>query len=231
MMNDSICIINTENKIITNKLKEYGYSCIATEKSANVSEPISRHADVLYLKTGDKEIYISDCQKNNIQLLKDLGYSVKEVSLSPGYKTESKLNMVVTDNTIICNPNICLQYNLSYLDKKIISVKQGYTKCSTIVLSDNDFITEDEGIYTTLKSVGKNCLLIEKGFVKLDGYDYGFIGGASMFLENHSTLIFTGDITKHPNYNILKDFCNSINIEIDWINEIQLTDIGGMIHL
>ena len=79
--------------------------------------------------------------------------------------------------------------------------------------------------------MGKNCLLIEKGFVKLDGYDYGFIGGASMFLENHSTLIFTGDITKHPNYNILKDFCNSINIEIDWINEIQLTDIGGMIHL
>ncbi|MBQ5324194.1 MAG: hypothetical protein J6J58_01975, partial [Oscillospiraceae bacterium] len=92
-MNNKYCIIDTENKIITDKLKEYGYTCIATEKSANVSDPISQHADVLYLKTGNKEIYVSDCQKNNIQLLKKLGYLVREVSLSSGYKTESKLNM------------------------------------------------------------------------------------------------------------------------------------------
>ena len=111
-MNNKFCIINTENPIITDKLKEYGYICIATEKSANVSDPISRHADVLYLKTGNKEIYVSDCQKNNIQLLIDIGYSVTEVTLSPGYKTESKLNMIVTDDVIILFSVFIIQYLL-----------------------------------------------------------------------------------------------------------------------
>ena len=228
-MNNRYCIINTENKIITDKLKEYGYTCIATEKSANVSEPISRHADVLYLKTGDKEIYISDCQKNNIQLLKKLGYSVREVSLSPGYKTESKLNMVVSDRTIICNPDTCVIHDFFIADKKVIPVKQGYTKCSTIVLSDNDFITEDEGICNVLQSAGKNCLLIEKGFVSLEGYNYGFIGGASVFLKDENTILFFGDITLHKDYINIKYYCDRLSINIAYINNFTLSDIGGCV--
>ena len=230
-MDNKYCIINTENKIILDKIKKYGFTCISTEKSDNVSEPISLHADVLYLKTGDKEVYVSDCQKNNIQVLKYLGYSVKEVSLSPGYKTESKLNMIVGDSTIICNPDTCIKYESFITGKKVILIKQGYTKCSTIVISDNDFITEDEGICKTLKSAGKNCLLIKKGFVSLKGYNYGFIGGASVFFENYKTLLFIGDITKHPDYNEIKVFCTNINIKIDWIDEISLTDIGGIVNL
>ncbi len=228
-MNNKYCIIDTENKIITDKLKEYGYTCIATEKSANVSDPISQHADVLYLKTGNKEIYVSDCQKNNIQLLKKFGYSVREVSLSPGYKTESKLNMVVTDRTIICNPDTCIEFDSFVTDKEVIQVKQGYTKCSTIVLSDNDFITEDDGICNVLKSAGKNCLLIEKGFVKLDGYDYGFIGGASVFIKNENTILFFGEIVQHKDYIKIKNFCDSLWINIDYINNMKLSDIGGCV--
>lgn len=228
-MNNKFCIINTENPIITDKLKEYGYICIATEKSANVSEPISQHADVLYLKTGNKEIYVSDCQKNNIQALKDLGYSVKEISLSPGYKTESKLNMVVSDRTIICNPDTCIKHDFFIADKEVIQVKQGYTKCSTVILSDNDFITEDEGICKTLKSAEKNCLLIEKGFVSLEGYNYGFIGGASVFLKDENTILFFGDITLHKDYINIKDYCDRLSINIAYINNFTLSDIGGCI--
>ena len=138
--------------------------------------------------------------------------------------------MVVTDNTIICNPNICLQYNLSYLDKKIISVKQGYTKCSTIVLSDNDFITEDEGIYTTLKSVGKNCLLIEKGFVKLDGYDYGFIGGSSGALGD-GRIVFAGCIENHAEYKSISDFCVKYGKTPVSMSDEPLYDVGSIIEL
>ena len=98
------CIVDTTNKDIVKKLEEYGYTCISTEKSADVSQPISLHADVLYLKVDNKTIYVSECQKNNIKLLKSLGYDVRTVKLSPGYKTESKLNIVVTDDMILCNP-------------------------------------------------------------------------------------------------------------------------------
>ena len=62
------CIVDTTNKDIVKKLEEYGYTCISTEKSADVSQPISLHADVLYLKVDNKTIYVSECQKNNIKL-------------------------------------------------------------------------------------------------------------------------------------------------------------------
>lgn len=230
-MNNKLCIINTENHIIANKLKECGYTCIATEKSANVSEPISLHADVLYLKTGDKEIYVSDCQTDNIKLLKEIGYNVTEIKLAPGYKTECKLNMIVGDDAVVCNPNTCLNLEIFDSDKEIIKVNQGYTKCSTIVLSDNDFITEDEGIYNALKSCGKNCLLIEKGYVSLEGYDYGFIGGASVYLTDQNTLLFFGDITEHKNYCEIEKFCIEFKINIDCIKDFKLIDIGGSIIL
>ena len=50
------CIINPENKLITDKILSYGYKCIYTEKSANVSEAVSSHADVLYLILNEKEL-------------------------------------------------------------------------------------------------------------------------------------------------------------------------------
>ena len=90
-------------------------------------------------------------------------------------------------------------------------------------------ITEDYSIYSALKSVGKNCLLIEKGGVVLKGYNYGFIGGASAFLEKEKVLLFFGDITKHSNYKDIKVFCDCLNINVDYIENMELTDIGGIV--
>jgi len=116
-------------------------------------------------------------------------------------------------------------------DKKIISVKQGYTKCSTIVLPDDNFITEDEGICAALKGAGKNCILIKKGCVKLDGYNYGFIGGASAYLSNNKTLLFFGNIKQHPDYIKIKELCDKLKLNTDYVENMPLTDIGGLIEL
>ena len=224
------CVVNFENKQVINKLENYGYVCIPTEKSADVSEPISLHADVLYLKISDTEIYVSECQKNNIVFLEQSDYTVTPVELAPGYKTECKLNLVVTENTVVYNPKTSVDVEMFNTDKRRLAVNQGYTKCATVVMGES-FITEDDGIYKALEQTGKKCLLIKKGYVKLDGYDYGFIGGASAFIDEKSAILFFGDITKHPDYLKIKCFCNSNNITIDYISEIQLTDIGGIVKL
>ena len=222
------CIVNHENQKVIDKLKEYGYTCIPTEKSACVSEPISLHADVLYLRTKDNEIYVSDCQINNIHLLKNNGFKVIPVNLEPGYKTESKLNLVITDNTIVYNPKTAINTEKFGICKKAIYINQGYTRCSTIAMEDN-YITEDNGIYKALINSGKNCLLIDKGYVKLNGYDYGFIGGASAYLSETRTLMFFGDISKHPDFYKIQFFCNEIGVVIDMINTMPLSDIGGVV--
>lgn len=230
-MKQHYCIINTENKQITDTILKYGYEVIATELSNNVSIPISLHADVLYLKVAENDIFVSDCQQHNIKTLENLGYNVNQIKLKPGYKTESKLNMVVTDKILLCNNKTCMDISKISNGRSIINTNQGYTKCSTIVLSEDNFITEDIGIYTVLKKAGKNCVLIDKGFVRLNGYDYGFIGGASAYLKKENVLFFFGDITKHKNYNTIYEFCKKLKIHIDFISDCELIDIGGAIIL
>ena len=225
------CISDTTNQLIVNKLEEYGYKCISTEKSTDVSQPVSLHADVLYLKADNNSVYVSECQKNNIGMLKSAGYNVKTIKLSPGYKTECKLNLVVTDTLIICNPKTCMDYSEFSRNRELIYTNQGYTKCSTVVLENNNFITEDKNIYNVLTKTGKHCLLIEKGYVELEGYNYGFIGGASVYIKERKTILFTGDIRKHPDYINIKNFCDNNDISIDYIDDMNLYDIGGIIIL
>ena len=225
------CIINTEDKRIADMLGKYGYICIPTEKSADVSEPISLHADVLYLKIAPKQLFISQCQKNNIELLDKYGYSITKIKLAPGYKTECRLNVAVSEDCVVYNPDTSVSTECFAENKQLIYVKQGYTKCSTIVLVNNCFITEDEGIYRALCSSGRKCLLITKGYVKLDGYDYGFIGGASAYLSAAKKLLFFGDISKHPDFEKIKAFCKECNCDIKWIENMQLTDIGGAVEV
>ena len=222
------CIVNSTNSIFTEKIEGYGYTCIGTEKSTNVSVPIALHADVLY-NIVDGNFVVSDCQQSNISFLENMGFKVLSEHLEEGYRTECKLNFVLENGTLVYNPSTVTDLLVDYKADTNIVVKQGYTKCSTVVLSKDDFITEDSGIYNALISAGKNCLLIEKSYVKLEGYDYGFIGGASVFLKNENTLMFFGDITVHQHYEQIKSFCEKCNVKVDYISKIPLEDIGGAV--
>ena len=110
-----------------------------------------------------------------------------------------------------------------------VNVNQGYAKCSTVIFADRAAITEDESIYKAMSSNGTDCLLIRKGYVRLDGFDYGFIGGASAVDEENKTIIFFGDIEKHPDYSLIKSFIEKYAYSIEYIREKPLTDVGGAI--
>ncbi|MEG1862357.1 MAG: hypothetical protein RR198_01995, partial [Oscillospiraceae bacterium] len=85
------CIVNTNDRDITSKLTQLGFVCHGVIPSNRVSEPISCHSDVLYLKVSDnKDIVISGCQKENIPLLEQSGYRVTVIeNLRAGYESES----------------------------------------------------------------------------------------------------------------------------------------------
>ena len=97
-------------------------------------------------------------------------------------------------------------------------MNQGYAKCSTAVC-DRGIITADETIYSACCENGINALKITQGNVKLSGYEYGFIGGASGIIDGKLT--FFGDIRKHPDYLKIKEFC-----DFDYIPDFALTDVG-----
>lgn len=131
--------------------------------------------------------------------------------------------------------------NLSYTDKKIIelyasmdvefiNVKQGYTKCNLCIVSENAVITEDEGLLKALSPYGIEVLKITPGSIRLKGFDYGFIGGASGFIAP-GKLAFTGDITTHPEYKTIKSFINSHSVDIIKLSSTKVDDFGSILYL
>ena len=114
---------------------------------------------------------------------------------------------------------------------EIVDVKQGYTRCSTAVIGKNSAITADSTIYNALTKNGIDVLKIDSGSIRLDGYDYGFIGGACTMIDD-GTVAFFGDIKTHPNFRKIERFCIIHNVRIINLAENKpLTDVGGAVKI
>ena len=162
-------------------------------------------------------------------------------------------------NIILCKNNIdgkyphCVALNCLYISGKlygreeaidvsvknyckgngieIVDVKQGYTRCSTAVIGKNSAITADSTIYNALTKNGIDVLKIDSGSIRLDGYDYGFIGGACTMIDD-GTVAFFGDIKTHPNFRKIERFCIIHNVKIINLAENKpLTDVGGAVKI
>lgn len=104
-------------------------------------------------------------------------------------------------------------------------MRQGYSKCSTCVVSQNAIITADTGIYKAAESNGIEVLCINNDGIHLRSGRIGFIGGVSGLIDK-GTLAFNGDINRHSDSNIIKDFCKNKNVEIVCLKDGELEDIG-----
>lgn len=109
-----------------------------------------------------------------------------------------------------------------------VHVNQGYAKCSCVVVDEDSIITADRGIYKAAVGAGMEVLLINPGQIILKGQPYGFIGGASGKVGN--SIVFNGDITRHSDYENIRDFIESRGLEIVYFPQYRLTDIGSVIE-
>lgn len=114
---------------------------------------------------------------------------------------------------------------------KMLPVRQGYAKCNCCIVSENALITEDRGIAKVCQKSGIDVLLLQSHAVRLPGYDYGFIGGAScdIYERNGSRqLLFLGCIEAHPEYQKIFDFCQTHDVMPISLSKEPLTDWGSV---
>ena len=142
------------------------------------------------------------------------------------YPDNCAYNIARMGKNIICNINISDTNILDFYKENgynIINVNQGYAKCNVCPLSDNFIITEDIGIYRAVKnSIELNVAYMPVGRVMLDGFDYGFIGGASGLADK--TLLLCGKAPKE-----LLDILNMNKIEYIELSEKVLYDYGSIL--
>ena len=232
--NVKVVAMTNYNKQLIHILKEYNIEIINSENISCLLPFEQYHTDLQFLHYNKDTVFVLKECTSLKENLKKYFLNVIEISknIDKDYPNNVMLNCVVLNDKLICNKKTIANEVLQMAIKdnlKIINVNQGYTKCSTCIVNENAIITSDKSIYKSCRNE-MNVLLIRQGYIKLSGTDYGFIGGSS-FKYNRNTLVFTGNIKLHPDYENIKSFAQNHNVELFSLTENAIIDIGSIIPI
>lgn len=211
---ENVFIAQSANKILIEYIKTLNANVSLVPRSPLVYSEISDHPDIFMCRFDDGEMLFA-----------------KEHELGFSYPYNIAFNAVCLGNYFIHNlefTNPRLMQKVREKGLKPIDVKQGYTKCNICIVDSSSVITSDPSIISALKDIDDiDVLGIRSGHVKLEGFEYGFLGGASGKIGND--IIFNGDVSLHPDFENIKNFIESKNCRIKYFTEYPLTDIGSII--
>lgn len=214
-----------ENALLTHDLQPLWLKC-----NENVDERLSGHCDLMAAHLGGRHLAVledkaAQCEQiNNVELLK-----IKAPE-KPDYPYDAKLNFCIVGDKLIYNPKTADEAAVACLNKVPAACKQGYTKCSVCVVDESSIITADAGIAQIAEGVGIDVLLVDEKITALDGFEHGFIGGAS-FKISRNEMAFTGVINDAAQKLLIESFLNERGISAVYLTEHTLFDIGSAIPI
>ena len=224
------------NSLLT--LKKMGAEPFLMPHSPFLQKGVASHPDMLiFVGFGKLFCHRKYYEANKTLIDKIVNASRLELTLSTedisaDYPNDVKFNAALVGNTLICNKKTVSQLILAEAEKngcKIINVPQGYTKCSTCVVSENAVITSDKPIFDACIAHKIDSILITEGNIYLPSYDYGFIGGTSGTYGN--SVYFCGNITNHPDGMRIIEFCKDHGKSVISLSDQKLFDIGTIIFI
>lgn len=199
--------------------------------SPNVDVRLAGHADLSLVHMGGATVV---CAGNGsiVNVLTTRGYKVIRAK-APGlrYPQDCALNACIVGNKLFHRLDATAKEVIGAAEKlELINISQGYAKCCICVVDENSIITSDNGIARAAAKHGVNVLEITPGWIELDGFEYGFIGGASFKLSRNE-MAFTGRLDKHPDYYNIKSFIDSRGISMVTLTDGPAFDIGSVVLL
>lgn len=229
-------VAGNANIDIIKSLEKMNIHVITTVKCEDVDESISYHPDIvmhpinyntLVIAPNVYDYYYDRFKNTNIKLIRG------ETKLKGKYPEDVAYNIGRIYGKAIHNFKYTDEVLKFYLEKEnleFINIKQGYSKCSIAVIDEYSIITSDCPIYSKLKDIGYDPLLISPGHIELKGQNYGFIGGATGNLSKDKILL-AGNLDEHPDKDKIEGFISKKNKKIIYLSDEKITDIGTIITL
>lgn len=215
-------------------LRKLNYDLIKIPKDNNLYEAINGHVDIQLniLNSYNREIIINKNINSSFKEIlkeKNINFIESDSTLSYKYPSNIALNAYITDNYLVHNLKFTDKKILEYCkNKKIINVKQGYTKCSILPIKEKVIITNDTGIYNTLKNEDFDILLLPFGDIELSGFNYGFIGGVGGMISDNS-MAFFGSLDNYAFGNEIKKFLYKYDVKPIYLSNTKLIDRGSLL--
>ena len=229
----STFVMSDKYPCFVKEIEKLGHTVISSVTVDTFPIPEQKHADMQILPINSDIFILNECTALAKKIPNDrLIYCDKKAGKK--YPENILLNFLFLNNILYGKLSAIDKNLLDYCKEnniRTVNINQGYARCSTLVLNKKAVITSDLSIEKALKKDGVEVLLISSGSIVLDGYDYGFIGGASGKIEEN-TIAFFGNVTSHPDYKKIENFCDNHNLSINVICPyMSLTDIGGMVKI
>ena len=212
------------------KLKDYG-KIVRTKSNKNLMKGLDTHPDILVHPLPNGEIVVD---RDNLEYYKkifpDKNLIPSQSKLSKKYPRDVALNAFTFKNYFIHNLKYTDEVLLDYYKNfgyELINIKQGYGKCSCLVTEDF-IITSDPGIYESLRDFIP-IYKIDHGGIRLQNFNYGFIGGATGVLGKK--IFFTGDFSHHSSHEEILKIINNYDYEIEILSKDQIEDYGSIFFI
>lgn len=211
------------------------YDVVELPPFSELDERVASHPDMLIFKL-DKKLFV--CQRYYKEAAEQIDRILKHASLelhltddtlSHEYPNDIKFNVFTLKDALIGRSEYIsekIKVHAQELGIRLVNTNQGYAKCSAIVLK-NALISADKGLCNIATSLGCDALHVSAGGVLLNGYDYGFIGGASGVYQNK--VFFCGNIYAHADFDKISLFCKSHGYEIISLSDEPLYDVGTIL--
>ncbi len=208
-------------------LGRYGVHLLDCPPNPALPKPVNHHPDLSVFDLGNGHILVD--KELPLYLPKSLERITGTAKLDSRYPQDIAYDACLIGTFLFCKreataPEILQQ---SYT---VIDVRQGYAKCSIAIVTEKAAITEDKGLAQSMRQTGIDVLLLEPGGVDLPGYDRGFIGGACGKIAP-DILAFFGDVSRHPQYGQMAEFCRNYGVGLLSLSQDALTDYGSLLPI
>jgi hypothetical protein len=227
---------NRIDKKCETALTERGFELVKLPPFSSLQEPVSAHPDMLFFAAKGRLVchrdYFSVSEREMLRIANASGLSLdlSDEAVGTEYPRDVLFNAAAIGDKLICRRDTLSEKVAElYSEDKIINVKQGYAKCSVCAVNDNAIITADRSIAKEAEKNGIDVLLISQSGVRLDGYDCGFIGGASGC--DGEKVYFCGNIDLHPDGERIRAFCERQGRKAISLSDEPLYDYGTLIFI
>ena len=217
-------------------LHRLGHETLLLPPAKHLPAPVASHPDMLLFFSPDAILctkgYLASAKETLSRVSRAAGLPLRTVEADYGeqYPSDVPLDALLMGDVLFCNPSTVAKEILGYFSDRVISVRQGYTKCATLPVGRDALITADPSILSAAAQHEISALNVSAGGIRINGYDYGFIGGCTSFAPYKKTdsIYFCGDLQSHPDGKRIEEFCLSRGVEPISLGSEPLTDVGTM---
>ncbi|MCI8388673.1 MAG: hypothetical protein HFE63_09435 [Clostridiales bacterium] len=228
-------------QIYADELSQRGFKPVSLSPDTRLNRIVQTHADTLVFEYGG-HLIMNRGYLTQLDLPTQLAARVEPTEDYPhgNYPDDVRFNALVIGRNMYAKRSALSPALISLANENqlnIVNVRQGYARCSVLALpSANAAVTADSGLADALEANGVRVLRISAGGIRLDGCEYGFIGGASFVddpqcccsLHSRPTVYFYGSLGIHPDGERIRQFIEGCGYNVITLMQSEsLCDFGG----